>query len=104
MQSTVEEAEFQSSANLGAPAAIAESDWVVLKFGGSSVASLANWQTIAGIVRNRLRAGLRPVIVHSAIAGVSNTLERIVQQALAGNPDVDLAGRRTPCACCRAGP
>ncbi len=91
MQPTVEEAEFQSSAKLGAPAVIAESNWVVLKFGGSSVATLANWQTIAGIVRNRLRAGLRPVIVQSAIAGVSNTLERVVQQALAGKPDTELA-------------
>jgi hypothetical protein len=39
--------------------------WVVMKFGGRSVSSAKNWQTIASLVHERLEEGLRPVIVHS---------------------------------------
>lgn len=83
----IQEAEFRSSASLGANDTIAGSHWVVLKFGGSSVASADNWRTIAGVVRNRVAAGLRPVVVHSAIAGSSNTLETILRRAAMGHGD-----------------
>ncbi len=82
----IEEAEFRSSRELGASAAVAASSWVVLKFGGTSVASAERWRTIAGVVQNRLAAGLRPLVVHSAIAGASNALERILVRAAAGDP------------------
>jgi diaminopimelate decarboxylase/aspartate kinase len=36
----------------------------VLKFGGTSVSSVANWKNIAAVVRDRLSEGLRPLIVH----------------------------------------
>src|SRR6185295_14853316 len=49
--------------------------WLVLKFGGTSVSSRAAWETIAGIVRDRLGSGRRVLIVHSALSGVSNRLE-----------------------------
>lgn len=35
---------------------------VVLKFGGTSVSSLARWRTIAAAIRERLDEGLRPQI------------------------------------------
>src|SRR5210317_2666917 len=86
MNTSIAEAEFENSATLGAPDSVAESAWVVMKFGGSSVSTAKHWKTIAGLVRARLEAGLRPVIVHSALGGVSNALEAVLQGAVEGNP------------------
>ncbi len=58
--------------------------WVVLKFGGTSVSSASNWQNIAAIVRARLGAGLRCVVVHSALSGITDRLEGLIGAALAG--------------------
>ena len=80
------EALFEESAALGAPPAIAGSPWVVMKFGGSSVSSAESWRTIAELVQRRIDAGLKPVIVHSALAGVSNALEDLLDEAVAGDP------------------
>ncbi len=80
------EAEFEASDTLGAPQAIAESPWVVMKFGGTSVSSAETWRTIAGLVKNRLDAGLKPVIVHSALTGISNALEKLLDAAVTGAP------------------
>ena len=62
--------------------------WVVLKFGGTSVATEANWQIIAELVRARLAEGLRPVVVHSALAGVSNQLSTLLEVATEGDHEV----------------
>lgn len=78
IQTNQPEAEFPSSEQLGAPVDVATSRWVVMKFGGTSVSRADNWSVIAGLVRNRLAIGLRPVIVHSALGGVSNALEQIL--------------------------
>jgi len=48
--------------------------WVVLKFGGTSVASRPQWDVIAGLARARLAAGHRVLLVCSAVAGVTNRL------------------------------
>lgn len=58
--------------------------WVVLKFGGTSVSSVACWETIAKVLRDRISEGLRPVVVCSALSQVSNQLEEALEQALAG--------------------
>lgn len=60
------------------------SPFVVLKFGGTSVSSLARWQTIASLIRRRQGEGLRVVVVCSAVSGVSNLLERLLPEAVAG--------------------
>ncbi len=86
----ITEAEFDGSESLGAPKAIAESPWVVMKFGGSSVSTAANWDTIAQLVKRRLDDGLRPVVVHSALAGVSNALEQLLTVAASGEPPAGL--------------
>lgn len=86
MSKNLNEAAFEDSAALGAPDSVADSKWVVMKFGGTSVSSAENWQTIAGLIRARLDAGLRPVIVHSALRGVSNGLEKTLDSAVRGNP------------------
>ena len=58
--------------------------WVVLKFGGTSVSSAANWHNVAGVVRSRIAASLRPVIVHSALSGITDLLESLLTAAIAG--------------------
>ena len=62
-----------------------ESHWVVLKFGGTSVSSVSNWKNVAGVVRARLDEGLRPVVVHSALSGITDRLEQLLVKALTGD-------------------
>ena len=62
-------------------------DWVVLKYGGTSVADPDHWPRIAEVLRDRLEEGLRPVVVHSALAGVSDRLERLGRAAAGGAED-----------------
>ncbi len=61
-----------------------KSKWVVLKFGGSSVADPALWQIILKITKEKLQLGLKPLLVLSALRNVSNLLESILTQALNG--------------------
>jgi bifunctional diaminopimelate decarboxylase / aspartate kinase len=58
--------------------------WIVLKFGGSSVGQAANWQVIKQQVELQLAAGKRPFLVLSALKNISNLLEALLHQALAG--------------------
>jgi diaminopimelate decarboxylase/aspartate kinase len=60
------------------------SKWIVLKFGGTSVSSLKCWQTIAWTVEERLKNGLKPLVVCSAVTGVTNNLERLLSDAVQG--------------------
>lgn len=94
MNTVIAEADFDSSALLGAPEAIANSPWVVLKFGGTSVSTAENWAIIANLIRNRLAEGLRPVVVHSALKGVSNRLDDVLQKAIDGDPTEQLTAIR----------
>ena len=86
MSRTMKEAEFENTAALGAPQAVADSHWIVMKFGGSSVSSAENWQTIANLLKHRLEEGLQPLVVHSALQGVSNALEAVLTAAVNGDP------------------
>ena len=71
------------------------SPWVVLKFGGRSVSSASNWAVIARLMRERLAEGVRPVVVHSALVGVSNGLIALLDAAVGGaNVDDELAAIR----------
>jgi diaminopimelate decarboxylase/aspartate kinase len=94
MSTEIVEAEFVDSASLGAPDEIATSPWIVMKFGGSSVSSAENWKTIASLLHRRLEQGYRPVVVHSALQGVSNALEGLLLSAVAGDPSDTLADIR----------
>ena len=60
------------------------SPWVVLKFGGTSVSSVANWKNIVAVLRDRLAEGLRPVVIHSALSGITDRLEQLLAQAVTG--------------------
>ncbi len=94
MKRKIKEAEFVDSGALGASDSLARSQWIVMKFGGTSVSTADNWQTIAGLVRARLDAGMKPVVVHSALRGVSNALEEVLASAVAGNPTDQLEAIR----------
>ena len=57
--------------------------WVVLKYGGTCVVRAENWVRVAERVR-ALGDGQRVCVVASALAGVSNALERAVAEARTG--------------------
>lgn len=59
--------------------------WVVLKFGGSSVATVENWNKITQIINNARSDRHRVLIVCSAPANVSNLLETLLQEARQGD-------------------
>ncbi len=58
--------------------------WVVLKFGGTSVSSAVNWHNIARVLRERMADNLRPVVVHSALSGITDRLESLLSAAMVG--------------------
>ena len=60
--------------------------WSVLKFGGTSVSSLARWQTIEAIARTRLEREASVLLVCSAIAGVTDLLSELAAAIRAGEP------------------
>jgi len=60
-------------------------DWVVAKFGGTSVATVDGWKTIAAHIRRVRAEGHRIAVVCSAVAGASDTLERALSLAEAGD-------------------
>ncbi|MFZ9708803.1 MAG: bifunctional aspartate kinase/diaminopimelate decarboxylase [Steroidobacteraceae bacterium] len=62
---------------------LSELPWVVLKFGGTSVSSVARWLTIAATLNERRAEGFRVLLVHSALSGVTDRLEH----ALAASSD-----------------
>jgi len=50
-----------------------------MKFGGTSVSGLPQWNAIASLLQQRLSAGYRVLLVCSAVAGVTNALSALVQ-------------------------
>jgi diaminopimelate decarboxylase/aspartate kinase len=94
MSQEINEAPFVDSGALGAPGPIANSNLVVMKFGGTSVSSAENWQKISALLRNRLENGLRPIVVHSAIGKVTSDLEQILATAVVEDPVAQLDALR----------
>ena len=58
--------------------------WLVMKFGEAGVSTAESWSTITALIRERLASGFRPVIVHSALAGVSDRLAELLTSASSG--------------------
>ena len=69
----------------------AQSPWIVLKFGGTSVSSVANWRNIAEVVKRRRAEGASVMIVHSAVSGITDRLEKLLAAALAGEHESAMA-------------
>src|SRR5580698_6297077 len=66
--------------------------WLVLKFGGTSVSTAENWHNIARVLRARAAEGFRPVVVHSALSGITDRLEALLSAALNGSHQSILDG------------
>ena len=62
-----------------------DNGWLVLKFGGTSVSSVENWGTIRDLIQERVEAGYRLLVVHSALAGVSDRLQELLGTATSGD-------------------
>ena len=58
--------------------------WLVLKFGGTSVSSVQRWEIIHTLIGERVEAGYRVLVVHSALAGISDRLEEVIREAVSG--------------------
>lgn len=71
---------------------VAES-WVVLKFGGTSVAGAPQWAVIRRLVRARLDDGHRVLVVCSALAGVTNRLQAMAEAGGAAEGITELVDR-----------
>ncbi|WP_262245516.1 bifunctional aspartate kinase/homoserine dehydrogenase I [Parapedobacter soli] len=61
----------------------------VLKFGGTSVGSIENIRAVLEIVKKSHAAGERPIVVLSAMAGVTNLLTRLATDASEGKDFVE---------------
>jgi diaminopimelate decarboxylase/aspartate kinase len=55
----------------------ADAPWVVLKFGGTSVATVERWRTILELASARRAEGARVLMVVSALAGVTDQLKAL---------------------------
>ena len=56
-------------------------DWIVLKFGGTSVSRRNRWDIIGQLMRKRMEdEQVRVLVVVSAMSGVTNTLQSIIEQ------------------------
>ena len=64
--------------------------WIVLKFGGTSVSTLPNWTNIAQVAQRRLAEGAQVLIVHSAISGITDKLEKLLTAATTGEHEAAL--------------
>ena len=59
-------------------------NWVVMKFGGTSVSTVARWDTIGDQCDSVCQEGNQPFVVCSALSGVSNLLEQVIATAPLG--------------------
>jgi diaminopimelate decarboxylase/aspartate kinase len=73
----------------------AQSPWIVLKFGGTSVSSLANWRNIAEVVNRRRAEGASVMVVHSAVSGITDRLEKLLAAALTAEHESAMAAIET---------
>jgi diaminopimelate decarboxylase/aspartate kinase len=55
--------------------------WLVLKFGGTSVSGRQQWETIATLAGQRIDDGNRVLLVCSAVAGITNALQALADNA-----------------------
>jgi diaminopimelate decarboxylase/aspartate kinase len=67
--------------NPQSPASLpADASWIVMKFGGTSVATLPRWQNILELVASRRAEGARVLVVVSALSGITDALKQMCAQ------------------------
>ena len=57
-----------------------DAPWIVMKFGGTSVATLPRWQNIRELVASRRAEGARVLVVVSALTGITDALKQLCAQ------------------------
>ncbi len=62
----------------------ADAPWIVMKFGGTSVATLPRWQNIRELVAGRRTEGARVLVVVSALTGITDALKQLCAEVDAG--------------------
>ncbi len=76
---------MQSAVNVTeSVSAVGPASWVVMKFGGTSVATLPRWQNIQELVASRRAEGVRVLVVVSALSGITDALKQLCAQSEAG--------------------
>ena len=55
----------------------ADAPWIVMKFGGTSVATLPRWQNIRELIASRRAEGARVLVVVSALTGITDALKQL---------------------------
>jgi diaminopimelate decarboxylase/aspartate kinase len=68
-----------------------DAPWVVLKFGGTSVATAERWHTIRKLAAARRAEGMRVLVVVSAVSGITDALKALCTCAPAAREEA-LAG------------
>ena len=64
---------------MNSPVSAFATDWIVLKFGGTSVSNKLRWDTIGKLMRQRAeQEGARVLVVVSALSGVTNALQALI--------------------------
>jgi bifunctional diaminopimelate decarboxylase / aspartate kinase len=58
----------------------ADAPWIVMKFGGTSVATLPRWQAIRGLIASRRAEGARVLVVVSALTGITDALRQVCRE------------------------
>ncbi|HEU4611352.1 MAG TPA: aspartate kinase [Kofleriaceae bacterium] len=58
--------------------------YIVSKFGGTSVATRSGWQAIVDVVRRHRAAGEHPLVVCSAVSGVTDRLVALADSVMSG--------------------
>lgn len=56
--------------------------WAVLKYGGTSVSTVSNWEGVTKVLKARIKNGLSPVVVCSALSGISDAFEDLLKKVL----------------------
>ncbi|HEX7029863.1 MAG TPA: bifunctional aspartate kinase/diaminopimelate decarboxylase [Gammaproteobacteria bacterium] len=68
-----------------------QESWIVMKLGGTSVSKAATWDNAANAIRAAMKDGHRVLLVQSALAGVTDLLEKLLSDTTGAEREATLA-------------